>query len=230
MLDLKSVQVFSNQVFVRFDIDSNVFQKHYFPELFPTQMAASTSTHWSGKWAPEEWHNDKGVWISGVLVQTRFHTVTTKDALHRYMACVVRVNNAFERHWNQYQNEQTPYWRKPERSLNPALSYDQLAAKLPWPSGVLDDKSLKNLHPHKPGLFEFWADPDQIKGFNIGSELLIRTNGGILIKLIQSTDMTHGPKGDDPLMNKVGKVMSTFEEADVLAHGVYIFLFLPVLS
>jgi len=30
--------------------------------------------------------------------------------------------------------------------------------------------------------------------------------------------MAHGPKGDDPLMNKVGKVMSTFEEADVLAH------------
>lgn len=67
------------------------------------------------------------------------------------MACIIKVSNAFERYWNQYQNEQTPDWRKPERSANPALSYDQLAAKLPFPPGVLNDSELKNLHPHNPG-------------------------------------------------------------------------------
>jgi len=134
------------------------------------------STNWSGKWAPEEWHNDKGVWLSGTLVQTRFHTVTTKDALHRYMACIVNVHNAFDRYWNQYQNEQTPDWRKPDRSLNPALSFDQLAAKIPFPNGVLSDKELKNLHPHTPGHFEFWADPDLVKSYKAPCDVLIRTN------------------------------------------------------
>jgi hypothetical protein len=134
------------------------------------------------------------------------------------MAVIVNVVHAFDRFWNQYDNEQTPDWRKPERSTNPKLSHDQLAEKLKFPPGVLGDSELKNIHPHKPGHIEFWADPDLVKGFNVGQTVIIRTNGGIMMKLLQSKDMSHGPNNDDPLMNNVGKVMSTFNEADVLAH------------
>lgn len=50
-----------------------------------------------------------------------------------------------------------------------------------------------------------------------------------MIKLIQNKDLAHGPNNaDDPLMNKVGKVMSSFEEADVLAHGTVFIYFVDL--
>jgi len=68
------------------------------------------------------------------------------------------------------------------------------------------------------GVFEFWADPDLVKGIKVSQEYLIRTNGGFLIKFIQDKALSMGTDKDDPLMNKVGQVMSGFQEEDVLAH------------
>jgi len=53
---------------------------------------------------------------------------------------------------------------------------------------------------------------------NPPQEVLIRTNGGFILKFIQNKELSLGTGKDDPLMNRVGQVMSGFDEADVLAH------------
>jgi hypothetical protein len=45
----------------------------------------SSNTFWVQKvWEPEKWVSGKGFWGLGKVVKTRFHTVTTKDAIHRF--------------------------------------------------------------------------------------------------------------------------------------------------
>jgi len=68
------------------------------------------------------------------------------------------------------------------------------------------------------GVFEFWADPDLVKGVKVSQQYLIRTNGGFFIKFIQDKALSMGTDKDDPLMDRVGQVMSGFQEAEVLAH------------
>eukprot|EP01124_Arcella_intermedia_P034155 TRINITY_DN8415_c0_g1_i1.p1 TRINITY_DN8415_c0_g1~~TRINITY_DN8415_c0_g1_i1.p1 ORF type:complete len:195 (+),score=17.66 TRINITY_DN8415_c0_g1_i1:109-693(+) len=181
-------------------------------------MSGTGSSNWSGVWEIDSFAKDKGVWVTGRIVSTRFHTVTTKDALHRYVALLVKVENAFERFWNKFDNEQTPDWRKPERSQNPALTHEQLLQRVQLPGGLLEASVAKQSHPQTAGVFEFWSEPDPVKAFKAGQDVLLRTNGGFVVKFIQNKDLAFGTGKDDPLMNRVGKVMSTFDEPDQLAH------------
>jgi len=183
----------------------------------------TSATAWTGPWNPEAWtKGDKGLWIAATVASTRFHTVTTKDALYRFVALHLTVQNAFERYWNQYQSEQTPDLRKPERSANPVLSNDALAKIVALPAGLVDASILKTLHPHVPGVVELWADPDLVKGVTAGAEVLLKTEGGFFVKWI--TNNTAGRVAgnftgkETALMGAVGGKMVKVEEAEVLAH------------
>jgi len=185
----------------------------------------SASTSWSGPWNPEQWTTgDKGVWVLGKIKETRFHAITTKDSLFRFVALDITVEHAFERSWNQFQNEHVPDTRKPERSANKKLTVDELAKTVKLPNNLVSNDILKKLHPQVPGVVELWADPDLVKGVDAGAGVILKTEGGFFVKWIQSSSpgQVSGKlnEKEGALMGAVGGIMASVDEDEVLKHGI----------
>lgn len=135
----------------------------YLNHVFPREKKMSV---WQKEWAEEQWKSqDKGIWIIGILLKPRFHTVTTTSSMHRYTkttdsstyhlrfaACPINVEFAFARTWNNWGNELQPDLRHPDRTKDmEMLSQDQIQNIVKMPEGLLPDDLLAALHPNKPG-------------------------------------------------------------------------------
>jgi len=180
----------------------------------------SSNTYWVQKvWEPEKWVSGKGVWGIGKVLKSRFHTVTTKDAINRYDALIIQVQGLWERLFNQYGNEVNPDFRRPQTIQNKQITIDAFHASLIVPEGMFPSTAI--IHPTTPGVFELWMDPKVAKGIQAGQEIVFKTAGSFFLTSVAPNDGSFGNRfigqnGD--LINQVGSKMDKVVEPEKLAH------------
>jgi len=187
----------------------------------------SGNTSWTKKpWKEDEFCQGSGIICVGTIVEMRFHTVTSKQDIVRYIVCIIDIKeggyaNKLEK--DKFGFEVIP--SLPDNKSRNALTFDKLAQVigqngLPVPVDLLSASQLNQLHPKKKGRFEFWGDVDKIKKelLNAADEVRIITEGdGIFIKKIQKTSVgsfSHLDGGE--VMNQVSKKSDSIKSNEKL--------------
>eukprot|EP01147_Barroeca_monosierra_P006779 gene6779-9481_t len=130
-------------------------------------------------WKPEEEFCSKGNGVEGegIIQHLKFHTVTAKDKVERYIVARVKIRCAFRIELDKYGCEKVvdpSDYPDDERSL----SHDDVAEILKPPKGILTEDAKDFIHPVEEGVVELMAlASTSAKRWNVGEDLHFKTRG-----------------------------------------------------
>eukprot|EP01098_Paradermamoeba_levis_P000927 TRINITY_DN11050_c0_g1_i1.p1 TRINITY_DN11050_c0_g1~~TRINITY_DN11050_c0_g1_i1.p1 ORF type:complete len:222 (-),score=78.52 TRINITY_DN11050_c0_g1_i1:23-688(-) len=172
---------------------------------YGSPSTSSTSTNFSGVFAPENYQKGDGLIIEGKVEQIRNHSVLQSGGKSsRYLALVIENKVSKKRVFKdgveidtskEEKIEKKGYLNKYDRHViaDPnELTNDQLVSTLggsALPKGFYDDQ-LKNLHPKTHGRFEFWLDHSSATNLELkpGNEIKLKTKGNsVFVETITKT-------------------------------------------
>lgn len=142
------------------------------------QRYASSSSDYSGPWDPDSaFCTGLGFEGEGKIVELRFHTVTAKDRVERYIAIVLDLKELYRVELNKYGVEVALDTKKEPASPR-LLPFDQLPTAFAKSLTLLSPSLVAKLHPGSPGRFEFWSSAaTDARHLNVGDEIHFKTAG-----------------------------------------------------
>ncbi|EDQ87984.1 uncharacterized protein MONBRDRAFT_26672 [Monosiga brevicollis MX1] len=110
-------------------------------------ITESTSSIYNEPWKPEEAFYTGGLGVEGEghIVKLRFHTVTAKDRVERFIAIQLKISSAFRIELDKYGVE-LPVDPKKYPDDERSLSYDALLEKIQPPAALKLGSSVKQSH------------------------------------------------------------------------------------
>eukprot|EP00049_Salpingoeca_infusionum_P017879 m.354762 g.354762 ORF g.354762 m.354762 type:complete len:202 (+) comp17095_c0_seq1:127-732(+) len=149
-------------------------------------MAASiketSNSAFKGNWAPIDTFGAEGNGLEGEgdITALRFHTVTAKDRVERYIAITLKVTAAFETKMDKYGARVAVDASEYPGHAN-SLTMDTLAEKMASSMDLIPASYRAKLHPTEPATFEFWAlASSNARKFSVGQAIHFNTEGNSL--------------------------------------------------
>ncbi|XP_049847949.1 arpin-like [Schistocerca gregaria] len=139
-----------------------------------------------------------GILVLGTIRTQRFHIMTSKIDIHRYLVFLVEVAAAHRRVVNKYGNEEIITDMMEDAPTK--LSESELCALLGRqsnqviPPDLCAEDLLPLTHPTVPHSFAFFVDPDMVKNSPLrdGEKIILRTKGNsVFVAKVSRCDMFH---------------------------------------
>eukprot|EP00056_Hartaetosiga_gracilis_P021901 m.27137 g.27137 ORF g.27137 m.27137 type:complete len:207 (-) comp9324_c0_seq1:50-670(-) len=165
----------------------------------------TSASYVKGMWKPEEDYCSDGLGVEGEgeILHVKFHTITAKDKVERYIVARLQITCAFDVVLDKYGVERSVDagdYMKDERSLDA----DAFSEKMKPADGILDDSSKPFVHPQTSGVVEVLAlATSDARHWHVGEGIHFKTNGNSCF--LKTFFYTHkGNFGD----SKEGEVMN----------------------
>lgn len=175
-----------------------------------TRTTASQYQH--ANWTPDESFCSSGLGaeIEGSIEEMRFHTVNGKDKIERYIALVLKPTLAYAVELDKYGAESS---FDPAKHAARVLDNAALHARFAPPADLLEQPELNNLHPVRPGFFEFWAlASTDARHLSVGEAIHLKTKGdSFFIKSFFHTKLgSFQNKAGGAVMQEMSQKANTF--------------------